>query len=231
MIRLIVAVFAFQGTSPAGTILLRLGRDVLLAGIIIPAGVTLLFAVWEYLEFKFRYSERWKPEALSPVPRPGQQRPRPRPMVQIIGGVAWLIFWALALYSPWFFWVWGGRGIFSASEALYAMRLPLWLLAFFGISQSWLSYTRFAASKWRQVLCIGMVAAGVGLAIFLLLTGDLLVAGPKWDPTQAKSLATLNQMIAGVLALACILAGLAFLREFIRIVGRWSSPRTANLAS
>src|SRR6185503_21316096 len=88
-IRLIVAVFAFQGTSPAGTILLRLGRDVLLAGIIIPAGVTLLFAVWEYLEFKFRYSERWKPEALSPVPRPGQQLPRPRPMVQIIGGVAW----------------------------------------------------------------------------------------------------------------------------------------------
>jgi hypothetical protein len=231
-IRLIVAVFALQGTSSVGTILLGLGRDVLLAAIIIPAGITLLFAVGEYLEFKYRYSEKWKPEALGPVPAPSPQPPKPRPMVHIMSGIAWLIFWTLTLYSPWFFWVWGGRGIFSPSEALYAMRFPLWLLAFFGISQSWLSYTRFAASKWRQVLCIGMVAAGVGLAIFLLLTGDLLVAGPKWDPTQAKSLATLNQMIAGVLVLACIVAGLAFLRKFIRIIRRWSGPtRTAHLAS
>src|SRR5215510_847895 len=60
-IRLIVAVFVIQGTTPVGTALLHLGRDVLLAGIIIPAGVTLLFAVGEYLEFKFRYSERWRP--------------------------------------------------------------------------------------------------------------------------------------------------------------------------
>jgi len=61
-IRLIVAVFVFQGTTPAGTVLLRLGRDIVLAAFFIPAGVTLLFALWEYLEFKFRYSERWKPE-------------------------------------------------------------------------------------------------------------------------------------------------------------------------
>src|SRR5262245_43258772 len=61
-IRLIVAVFAFQGASPTRTILLDLVRDVLLAGIIIPAGVTLLFAVGEYLAFKYHYSERWKPE-------------------------------------------------------------------------------------------------------------------------------------------------------------------------
>src|SRR5262245_11194956 len=231
-IRLIVVVFALQGTSPARTILLALGRDVLLAGFIIPAGVTLLFAVWEYLEFKYRYSERWKPEALSPVPPPGRQPPRPRPKVQIIGGIVWLIFWALALYSPWFFWVWGGRGVFSPSEALYAMRFPLWLLAFFGISQSWLGYTRFAAGKWRRVLRLGVAGAGVALAIFLLWTGDLFVAGPKWNPTQAKSLATLNQMIAGVLVLACIVAGLPFLQKFIRIVRRWSShTRTADLAS
>jgi hypothetical protein len=230
-IRVIVVVFALQGTSPVGTILLGLGRDVLLAGIIIPAGVTLLFAVWEYLEFKFRYSERWKPEVLGPVPPPGPQLAKHRPMVQIIGGIACLIFGALALYSPWFFWVWGGRGIFSPSEAVYAMRFPLWLLAFFGISQSWLGYTRFAVGRWRQVLRIGVVAAGVALAIFLLRTGDLLFAGPTWDLTQAKSLATLNQMIAGVLVLACIIAGLAFLRKF-RIVRRLSShPRTADLAS
>ena len=231
-IRLIVAVFAFQGASPARTILLVLGRDVLLAGLIIPAGVTLLFAVWEYLELKYHYSERWKPEALGPVPRPGPQPPKPRPGVQIIGGIVWLIFWGLALYSPSFFWVWGGRGVFSPSEALYAMRFPLWLLAFFWISQSWLGYTRLAAGKWPRVQRIGVVAAGVALSIFLLYTGDLLVAGPKWDPTQAKSLATLNQMIAGVLTLACILAGLALLRKFIRTVRRWSShPPTADMAS
>jgi hypothetical protein len=231
-IRVIVAVFALQGTSPTGTILLALGRDVLLAALIIPSGVTLLFAVWEYLEIKFPYSERWKPEALAPVPPPGPQPPKPRPMVQIIGGIAWLMFLALALYSPWFFWVWGARGVFSPSDALYALRFPLWLLAFVGLFQSWLAYTRFAARAWRRVLRIAVVTAGVALAVFLLTTGDLLIAGPKWQPTQARSLATLNQMIAGVLVLACILAGLAFLRAFTGILRRSSShSRTAHLAS
>jgi hypothetical protein len=231
-IRVIVAVFTLQGASPTGTILLALGRDVLLAAFIIPSGVTLLFAVWEYLEITFRYSERWQPEALAPVPPPGPPPPKPRPTVHVIGGVAWLLFLALALYSPWFFWVWGGRGVFSPSDTLYALRFPLWLLAFVGLSQSWLGYTRFAGRKWRQVLRLGAVAAGVALAAFLLTTGDVLIAGPKWNPTEAKSLATLNQMIAGVLALACILAGVAVLRAFIRLLRRSSSDsRTAHLAS
>ena len=230
-IRVIVSVFAFQGASPAGTILLNFGRDVLLAGMIIPAGVTLLFAVWEQLEFKFHYSERWTPEALRPVP-PRPQPPKPRPMVQFIGQIAWLIFLALALYSPSFFWVWGGRGVFSPSEALYATRFAVWLLAFLVISQSWLRYTRFAAARWRQGLRIGLVVSGVALAIFLLWTGDLLVPGPKWDPTQAKSLATLNQMLAGVMVLACLLTGLAFLRTLIGLIRRWSRhPHTAHLTS
>ena len=230
-IRVIVSVFAFQGASPAGTILLNFGRDVLLAGIIIPAGVTLLFAVWEQLEFKFHYSERWKPEALRPVP-PHPQPPQPRPMVQFVGEIAWLIFLALALYSPSFFWVWGGRGVFSPSEALYGTRFALWLLAFLVISQSWLRYTRFAAARWRQALRIGLVVSGVALAIFLLSTGDLLVPGPKWDPTQAKSLATLNQMLAGIMVLACLLTALAFLRTLIGLIRRWSRhPRTAHLTS
>jgi hypothetical protein len=229
-IRVIVAVFALQGTSPTDTILLALGRDVLLAAVIIPSGVTLLFAAWEYLEIRFCYSERWKPEALAPVPPPGP--PPPKPMVHIIGGIAWLMFLALALSSPWFFWVWGAGGVFSPSDALYALRFPLWLLAFVGVLQSWLAYTRFGARKWRRVLSLGVVTAGVALAVFLLTTGDLLIAGPKWQPAQAKALATLNQMIAGVLVLACVLAGLAFLSAFIRILRRSSShSRTAHLAS
>jgi hypothetical protein len=89
-------------------------------------------------------------------------------MVQFIGQIAWLIFLALALYSPSFFWVWGGRGVFSPSDALYATRFALWFLAFVAISQSWLRYTRFAAARWRHALRIGLVVSGVALAIFLL---------------------------------------------------------------
>jgi len=202
---------------------------VLLAAIIIPAGVTLLFAVWEYLETRFRYSERWKPEALAPVPSCPPQPAKPEPWVQIIGGIVSLIFGALALSSASFFWVWGARGVFSPSDTLYAMRFPLWLLAFVWTALSWLGHTRFASSKWRQVLVTGVIIAGVALAILLVRTGDLLVPGPKWIPAQARSLATLNQMFAGVLVLACIVAGLAFLRSFVRVVRRSSKPpRTAD---
>ena len=231
-IRVIVAVFVFQGTSPGGAILLHLGRDVLLAAIIIPAGITLLFASWEYLDLRFRLSEKWKPETLSPVPPRTPHPEKHRPMVHVIGGIAWLVFWALTLFSPRFFWVWGGRGVFSPSDALYAMRFPLWLLAFSWISLSWLGNTRFAASKWRHLLRTAVVVVGVALAIFLVSSGDLLVAGPKWIPARAKSLATLNQMIAGVLVLACIGAGLDVLRRFIRVIRRGSGhPRTADSTS
>jgi hypothetical protein len=229
-IRVIVAVFTLQGTSPAGATLLRLGRDVLLAGLIIPANVTLLFAVWEYLELKFHYSDRWKPESLAPVP-PGPHSQQPRPTVHIVGGIAWLVFFALALYSPWFFWVWGGRGVFRPSDTLYAMRFALWLLVLFALVQSWLGYTRFADAGWRRVLRIGVVAAGVALALFLLRSGNLLVAGPMWDSTQARPLATLNQMIAGCLATACLFAGLGAVRTFVHTFRRAGShPRTADSA-
>ena len=231
-IRVIVAVFVFQGTTPVSTILLTVGRDVLLAAIIIPAGVTLLFAVWEYLEIRFCYSERWKPEALAPVPSCPPQPAKPRPMVHVIGGIVSLILWALALFSPSFFWVWVARGVFSPSDTLYAMRFPLWLLALLWTSLSWLGYTRFASSKWRHFLATGVIIAGVALAVFLVRAGDLLVAGPKWVPAQAKSLATLNQMFAGVLVLLSIVAGLGFLRSFIRVMRRSSHPpRTANSTS
>lgn len=229
-IRVIVAVFVFQGTTPAGDILLWLGRDILLAGIFIPAGVTLLFAVWEYLEFKYRYSDRWKPESLPPVPPPIPQK-QLRPVAGIAGGVVWLIFWAMALFLPEFSWVWGGRGVFSPSETVYAMRLPLWLLAFFGISQSWLHYTRFATTEWRRSLVNGVIITGLVLAVFLLRSGALLVAGPNWDPSQAKSLATLNQMAAGVLVLACIFSGLICakeLRRYARMLGRGDRQAAAS---
>ena len=126
------------------------------------------------------------------------------------------------------FWVWGGRGIFSPSETVYAMRLPVWLLAFFVISQSWLKYTRFAAAEWRRFLVTVISLAGLALAIYLLRAGDLLVAGPNWDSTQAKSLATMNQMVGGVLVLACIFSGLLCLHELRRFI-RGSGRRLSYL--
>jgi hypothetical protein len=112
----------------------------------------------------------------------------------------------------------------------------MWLLAFFGISQSWLNYTRFAASEWRTFLRVGVSGAGIALAIFLLRAGDLLVAGPKWVPAEAKPLATLNQMVGGVLVLACIFWGLLCvleLRRYIRKTGRrlGGDRQTADSAS
>ena len=117
IVRVIIAVFRFEGTATAGAILLRLGRDILLAGFIITSGVTLLFAIWEYLEFGFRYSQMWKPESLPAMPPPVRQRP-PRPVVQITGQVVWVIFWAMALFVPAMWWVWGGRGVFGVSDAV-----------------------------------------------------------------------------------------------------------------
>lgn len=219
-IRLIVAVFVLQGTATAGSVLPRLGRDILLAGFIIAAGVTMLFAAWEYLEFKFRYSQRWKPESLPSVPPPIRPPKQPSPAFQVIGGIVWMIFWAAALFLPGMFWVWGGRAVFSPSDAVYAMRLPMWLLALVGISQSWLSYTRFATSEWRAFLRVGVNVAGIVLAIWVLRAGDLLVAGPKWVPAESKSLATLNQMAGGVLVLVCIFAGLRCVRELRCFIGK-----------
>ncbi len=144
-------------------------------------------------------------------------------MVQIVGQVAWLIFWAAALFLPAIWWVWGGRGVFGVSDAVYAMRLPMWLLVTAGFAQSWLNYTCFAAAAWRAFLRIALHIAGIVLVIYMLHAGNLLVAGPKWDPAQAGPLATLNQMLGGILMLACIFAGLLCvheLRRYIRTGGR-----------
>jgi hypothetical protein len=84
----------------------------------------------------------------------------------------------------------------------------------------------------NRLLLGSMVAAGLMLALFLLRAGDLLVAGPNWDPTQAKSLATLNQMLSGVLVLASVFAGLLCLHELRRSLRRLGSDRrTADSAT
>jgi hypothetical protein len=70
---------------------------------------------------------------------------------------------------------------------------------------------------------MALMVAGWVLVFVLLRGGDLLVAGPNWDHAQAKSLATLNQMTAGLIVLACILSGLRLVQElrcFRRRTGR-----------
>src|SRR5579862_1739586 len=102
IVRAIGAAFAFPGTEPAGSILLYLSRDIVVGGFLIGAGVTAVFAVWEYLELPFPYSERWKPEHLPAVPPPIRQPriARPRPIPKIMSGVAGLFFFAMALFWP-----------------------------------------------------------------------------------------------------------------------------------
>ena len=102
-------------------------------------------------------------------------------------------FLALALFSPALFWFWGGMGVFSQSAALYAMRLPLWLLTLFAISQPWLAYARLASAAWRPFLRVAVNLGGLAFGIFLLRAGDLLVPGTNWDPSRyGSSLATLE---------------------------------------
>lgn len=226
-IRLIVAVFVLQGTATAGSVLPGLGRDILFAAFFIGGGVTLLFALWEYMEFKFRYSERWKPESLPPVPPPIRRPQPPRPMVRVAHGALWIVFLALMLFVPGMAWLWGGRGVFSPSDTVYAMRLPIWLLALCGSALSWIGYTRFAAAEWRTLLRIAVNVAGIALSISVLRAGNLLVAGPNWDSSQAKPLATLNQMTEGILVVACIIAALQCVRELHRFV-RKSGGRTSR---
>lgn len=227
-VRVIVAVFTLMGTATLGSILLHLSRDIVLAAFFIGAGVTAVFAAWEYLELKFPQTQRWKPQDLPPVPpaihppiRPPQVK-QARAAVQITGGIVWLIFLAMALFSPWMFWVWGGRGVFSPSASLSAMRFPLWLLALCGLSEMWLNHTRFAKAEWRPLLRVAVSLAGLSLAIHLLRSGGLLVAGPRWDPSQAKPLASLNQGLGVLFTIGCVswaLQGLYELRRFIRATG------------
>ena len=185
----------------------------------IPAGVTLLFAVWEYLEFKFRYSERWKPESLPPVPPPIRQ-----PQAAAAHGsdhrrgrVAHLLGYGvvLTLVSSGS----GAEGAFSARQRPFTRCVrPCGCWPCSGFLSRGLAIRASPRPSGGGSCAPRVIVAGLVLAIFLLRTGDLLVAGPNWNPTQAKSLATLNQMVAGVLVLACIFSGLVCVHELRRFV-------------
>ena len=214
----VVAALAFRGTAPGGSSLLYLSRDIMAGGYLIGAGVTAVFAVWEYLELPFPYPERWKPEHLPPVLPPIRQ-PRiaePRPIVKIMGAVAGLFFFAIALFWPAMFWVWDRTGTFIPTTTIYVMRLPLLLLALLWISQTWLNYTRFAEADWRAFLRIAVHLAGLVFALVLLCQGDLLIPGPNMHPAQGAALANLNRFFAVVLSVSCISSGLQCVREWRR---------------
>ena len=219
----VIAALVFRGTAPGGSLLLYLSRDIMVGGFLIGAGVTAVFAVWEYLELPFPYPERWKPEDLPPVPPPLRQ-PRiaeSRPIVKIMGAVAGLFFFAMALLWPAMFWVWDRTGTFIPSATVYAMRLPWLLLALLWISQTWLNYTRFAEADWRAFLRIAVHLAGLVFALVLLCQGDLLIPGPNMNPTQGAGLANLNRFFAVVLLVSCISSGL-------QCVGEWRRSRRAT---
>lgn len=214
-LKVIGAVFAIHATAAAGSILLRLSREILVEGFLIAAGVTAVFAVWEYLELPLPFTERWRPELLPPVPARIRQRriAPPRLSAKIMGGVAGLFFLAMALFWPAMFWVWGRAGVFSPSAIVYAMRLPLLLLALSWIFQGALNYTRFARADWRPSLRVAINIAGFVFALLLLCQGDLLVAGPNMNPAQGASLAALNRFFALILAVSCISSGVQCVHE------------------
>lgn len=216
----VMAAFALRATAPAGSILLYLARDIMVGGFLIAAGVTAVFAVWEYLRLPFPYSERWKPEHLARVPAPMRQsRPAQQgPVVKTISGVASIFFIVMALFWPAMFWVWGRAGIFSPSTAVYAMRLPLLLLALLWISQIWLNYTRFSGAEWRPLLGLAVDIAGLLFALVLLGQGDLLIAGPNMNPAQSASLVSLNRFFAMLLLVSSISSGLQCVGDFRRLI-------------
>jgi hypothetical protein len=139
---------------------LQVDRELLVGGIIITGLVTLIFLGWEYLERKSRLGQKWDPRTHPPIPQPGPHPRPPRPAVTVIGQTAWLGFFGMALFSPWLSWIWGGERYFDLSSAGSAMRLPLWLIAVFAVSQGWLNYTCFASAGWRRFLRIALYLAG-----------------------------------------------------------------------
>ena len=228
-ILLVKAAYIFPGRLSLSSFLLQVSRELLVGGIIVTGLVTLIFLGWEYLERKNRFGQKWDPRTLPAIPRPGPQPRQPGPAVTVIGQAAWLSFLGIALFSPWLSWIWGGRGHFDLSSAGSAMRLPLWLIAAFAVSQGWLNFTPFASAGWRRFLRIALYLAGLAFSVAAVRAGDFLVPGTNWDPYRnASSLVTLNRMIAGSAALACVLLSLGLVHELRCYLRRLRSGQTAR---
>ena len=100
----------------------------------------------------------------------------------------------------------GGATVFDLSPAWYAMRVPLLLLAAFGVVGACLKLDRFAAAEW-----VSLVGMGVNLVAIALLFRLVQASG---DPSRySDALAIVNRIIAGSLVLACVLSALMCLRE------------------
>jgi hypothetical protein len=209
-INIIVAAFLFAKSPHAGATLLHLLGNIWLGGVATVGWITVVFVAIEHFQVKFRFLERWNPRSLPAIPR---RRAEPSPIVQIVVGTFLLGLWAMVLYSPRMMLL-GGTSVFNVSPAWDAMRLPLLLLAAFGILRACLKLDRFARAEWVPLVRIGLNSAGMALFILLLQAGDFLVRGTHWDPSRyGDALAIVNRIISGSLVLACVLSALMCLHE------------------
>jgi hypothetical protein len=222
-INIIVAAFLHAKSPSLATTLLHMGSNIWLGAIAAVGWITISFAVLEYFQLDVKFLRFWNPQSLPAIPRPPA---RVSARVQIIAGMVVLPLWALALYSPRTMLL-GGATVFDLSPAWYAMRVPLLLLAAFGIVRACLKLDRFASAEWVPLVRIVLNLAGVAFLILLLQAGDLLVPGTHWDPSRyGDALTIVNRVIAGSLVLACVLSALMCLHE-LRLYMR--GRRNSNL--
>jgi hypothetical protein len=121
----------------------------------------------------------------------------------------------------------GGATVFDLSPAWYAMRVPLLLLAAFGLLRACLKLDRFASAEWMPLVGIGLNLVAVAFLIRLVQAGGLLVPGTHWDPSRyGEALVIVNRVIAASLVFACVLSALMCLHE-LRIYMR--GRRNPNL--
>ncbi len=220
-IRVIVAVFTLQGTATASSVLLTLGRDVLRAAFFIPAGVTLMFAACGIPGSSNSDTRRDGSRSLwLPFRASGNRGLQQRPMVHIAGGIVWLVFWALALFVTWVLLGLGRQGrvqsvrcrVRDAAALMAAGRVRHFSVV---AELHALRHGRVAAVSAHRGGRRGNGARGLPATPRRLIGPQV----PTGILPMARSLATLNQMAAGVLVLACVFAGLLCLHEVRRFFG------------
>jgi hypothetical protein len=218
---IIIAVVMFTKSPHPGAVLLHLWRNLWLGGISAVGWITIVFAAMEHFQVKFRYLAKWNPRSLPAIPH---RKAQPPPIVQIVVGTVLLVLWAITLYSPRLMLL-GRASVFNVSPPWYAMRVPLLLLAVFGIARACLKLTRFASAEWLPLVRIGINISGLAFIIFFLRAGDLLVPGTNWNPSRdGASLAIVNQIVSWSLVGASVLSALMCLHELRRYVRRRRNP-------